>query len=330
MADDGRDTTTTTDEQEFDFAHAADSIGAADLGLSVADTTPTPEDETPEAATTVAEETPAPVVTQTPAPRTAPKTWPKEMHPHWDKTPKEVQDYWETSEKQMLDGLTQYKDAATFAKTIHDIGQEFKEDLEFNKADIPTALRFLLHANRQLTTGPSENRIAAYRDLGKRLGLADGESQTEEATIDPTIKRLQDEIYQIKSGLTAQQQAQYTAAKTQVSQEVEAFASDPAHAYFDEVSEDMVRLIHTGLPLQEAYEKSVWANPVTRAKEITRVQTEHEVKLKENARLQALPKRKAAGVNVRGQETQRAPTDPLGSMEDTIRETLVSQRTRVS
>ena len=23
-----------------------------------------------------------------------PKTWPKEMHEHWSKTPKEVQDYW--------------------------------------------------------------------------------------------------------------------------------------------------------------------------------------------------------------------------------------------
>jgi len=36
-----------------------------------------------------------------------PKTWPKEMHEHWGKTPKEVQDYWEVREKQMLDGLEQ-------------------------------------------------------------------------------------------------------------------------------------------------------------------------------------------------------------------------------
>jgi hypothetical protein len=73
----------------------------------------------------------------------------------------------------------------------------------------------------------------------------------------------------------------------------------------------------------------VWANPVTRAKELARVQTETETKFKENARLTALPKKQAAGVNVRSRDSQRAPTDTAeGTMEDTLRSTLKSIKDR--
>ena len=55
---------------------------------------------------------------------------------------------------------------------------------------------------------------------------------------------------------TAQQQAEYDAAKARIDQEVNAFASDPAHPYFDEVADEVVRLTHTGMSLQEAYDQA--------------------------------------------------------------------------
>ena len=60
-------------------------------------------------------------------------------------------------------------------------------------------------------------------------------------------------------------------------------------------------------------------NPMIFEQEKTRFQTEAVEKFKENARLDSLPKKKAASVNVHSRETQVAPTEPLGSMEDTIR-----------
>ena len=323
------DTGTETQETGFDFEAAADTIGK-DLGFSHQDQEPGDQEATLDVATEATTE-PAALTAKADVPvaRQAPKTWPKEMHAHWEKTPKEVQDYWDTREKQMLDGITSYKEAATFGKTIHDAVAPYQEDFAFNKVDAPTGIKFLLEANRKLTTGPMEARQAAYAELGQRLGF-NGTAQGESAqSIDPHIHRLQQELASIKSGLTAQQQASYQDAKAKTAQEVEAFAADPTHGYFDECADHIVRLIQAGYSLQESYETAVMANPVTKAKEIARIQTDYEAKLRENARLAALPKKKAASVNVRGADTRRGPTDPLGSMEDTIRETLASQKNRV-
>lgn len=63
-----------------------------------------------------------------------------------------------------------------------------------------------------------------------------------------------------------------------ITKEVNAFAADPAHPFFDEVSDDIVAFLKTGASLAEAYEKAVWANPVTRQKEIARRQKEKDSK----------------------------------------------------
>jgi hypothetical protein len=117
-------------------------------------------------------------------------------------------------------------------------------------------------------------------------------------------------------------------AQDDVKKELDAFIADPAHSLFDDCADDIARFVSQGLSLQDAYDKAVWANPVTREKQVqSRLQTEAE-KAKERARLDALPKKKAAGVNVRGRETQRTPTEPLGSMEETMRETLAKIKGR--
>jgi hypothetical protein len=130
--------------------------------------------------------------------------------------------------------------------------------------------------------------------------------------------------------LTSQHQEALQVAKEKATQEVETFATDSAHVYFEELQDDILGFLKIGDSLQGAYEKAVWANPVTRAKEIARTQTETEAKLKENARLQALPKKVARSVNIGGREIQRAPTEPLGKMEDTLKTTLASLRSRVA
>lgn len=274
-----------------------------------------------------------PAVT-TPTVRQAPKTWPKEMHDHWGKLDPAVHDYLEKREKQMLDGLTGYKDAAEYGKGIHTALQPYDADFKHNNVDHATGIKFLLDANRQLTTGSPESRRAAYEALGKRLGLsgAGGEQTPAAPSTDPTVQRLMADMHEIKSSQEQQRQRIQQETKTKITQEVDAFAADTkAHPYFDECADHIVRLIQAGYPLQEAYDTAVMANPVSKQKEIARIQTEHEAKLKENARLQSLPKNKARGVNVQSQDTRRGgPTDPLGSMEETIKETLAAQRARAS
>ena len=320
------DTTDTTSGLDLDAA--VDQIGA-DLFPSAHSDEPTEPEPVTEQITSEPTATETPESTPAPAVRPAPKSWPKEMHDHWGKTPKEVQDYWDTREKQMLDGLDQYKSSAQFGKAIQEAVAPFQHILQAQGIDAPRAVATLLQAQQRLTMGTEASRRAAYEELGRHLGLTpqtmpDGQA----APADPRVQTLEQQLQQIQQIVTTQQQAAQSAAREQATKEVEAFASDPAHPLFDEVADDIARFIQQGASLQDAYDKAVWANPVTREKQVqARLQTEAE-KAKERARLDALPKKKAAGVNVRERETLRPPTEPLGSMEDTMRATLQALKAR--
>src|SRR3990172_6425521 len=296
-------------------------ISASDLGLGsdvneseIDSHTPVEKEIAPNAIVTKPDET---VVT-----RQAPKSWPKEMHEHWGKTDPKVQDYWETREKQMLDGLEQYKGDAGYGKTLREAILPYRPVLESIGMDEATAVKSLLNAHYRLTQGTPEQRHAAYQELGKNLGLIEGDK------IDPQVRQLQEKLSAIESTITTSQQRALQETQSKVSKEVEAFASDAKHPYFDEVADDIVAMIHAGKSLEDAYEKSVWANPVTRQKEMTRLQTENEAKLKDKARQEAEKARQAASTNVRGRETRRTPTEPKGTMEDNMKETLREIRTR--
>lgn len=300
-------------------------ISAADLGLSTTDE-PVVDDvvdpvETPAEPAEVAA---APATdTTTVVTRAVPKSWPQEMHEHWGKIDPKVQEYWETREKQMLDGLDQYKGDAGFGKVLKDAITPYQSMLEAHKIDAPKAVSFLLAAHQRLTMGTPESRQAAYQELGRNLGLS--------ADVQPNaeLEALRQQVHQLTQGFTQEQTAKQQAHMAKVQQEVTEFAANTKeHPYFDECAADIARLVGAGYDLPEAYKTAVWANPVTAAKEQARLLKEHEDKLRENQRLDALKARKASSNNVRSRETTRAPTEPLGTMEDTMKETLAAINAR--
>ncbi len=319
---------TESEVPALNIQEMSDKIGAELFPPTEPEPEGTPSKEEPTFAAPVGQESLQP---PSPTVKTAPKTWPKEMHEHWGKVDPKVQEYLEKREKQMLEGLDQYKGAAQYGKVLQEVIAPFQATLQAKGLDAPRAVQSLLQAHQRLTSGTPEQRQAAYRQLGENLGFTTGPTTTEPtAPIDPTVKQLQEQFQQIQQVLTAQQQEAFTAARTKASQEVEAFASDPKNALFDECYEDIVKFIKAGDSLQEAYDRAVWANPVTREKSVqARLQTETE-KAKENARLTALPKLKAKSVNVRGRDTLRTPTEPIGSIEDTARATLREMRSRTA
>lgn len=328
----------------FDMDSAVERLGSElfpEQETSVPDEPATPTETVAEALAETSVETPAPTVTETPmdtpAPMAeaaaAPKSWPKEMHEHWAKTPAAVQQYWQTREKQMLDGLEQYKQAATFGKTFQDVVSPYQQDFVRHGVEPQRAVQFLLEANRRLTTGTQESRQQAYQELGRNLGLANQPAPPVDPSqpppiVDPRIQTIEQKLAQIEEAQLAKQQEALNEARAKSQQEVDAFASDPKNAFFDEVADDIVRFIKAGDSLQEAYQRAIWANPVTREKQLqARLQTEAE-QAKERARLDALPKKQAKSVNVRSRETGRSQTDPVGSLDDTLKETLAKIKAR--
>lgn len=268
----------------------------------------------------------SPVVAEVAAPtvREPPKSWAKEQHAHWAKMPTDAQTYVEQREKQMLDGLESYKEHAGIGKQFREITAPYESLLQSQGVDAPKAVQFLLAAHQRLSTDP----LGALVDLAKQYGVTQFTQGTAQNTQNPELKAVLEKVQRLESTLTGQQQRELIAAREKVSAEVNAFATDPAHAYFDEVADDMMPLLKAGLSINDAYEKAVWANPVTRAKELAKSQTETEKKLRENARLNGLKARKASSSNVRSRDTRRAPTEPLGTITDTMEATLKDIRER--
>jgi hypothetical protein len=256
-----------------------------------------------------------------------PKSWKREMHEHWGKVTPEAQAYIIEREKQLLDGFQSFRPIQD-ALTPH---QEFLSRANIAPAQ---AVASLLHAQRRLVEGTDEQRWQAFQELAKHLGhdkrLAQPQAQTAAAQpMDPAMQTLQQRVEAMEAQAKAQWEAQVNEIRTANMKAVDAFAADTkAHPYFDEVGTEMSILISQGYSLQEAYDTAVRMNPAVYAKEQARVLTEHEAKLKENARLAALPKKKAASVNIKSNGDGPEPTEPVGTLEDTIRSVYRAKLTR--
>lgn len=258
-----------------------------------------------------------------PTAKPPPQSWAKEKHEAWAKIPDDAKEYIELREKQMLDGIEQYKQGHQYANAFAQALEPFRQDIASTGVDEITAVKALLTHHRALTNGTIEQRQKALLEIGYASGIIPKEGQT---AADLERQQLQMQLYQ-RDMLEQQRQQQYIAQQQQqIAQNVTAFAADPAHEYFDEVADDIVALLQAGYDLNAAYEKAVWANPVTRTKEMAKTQQaqqQAEALKAEKAKAEALKARQAASTNVRPANGRgRAPAQPSGSWEDTMQETL--------
>ena len=306
------------DEDEFDLDGAIEDVAASMKDVEAPKPGDLPESEPPEEE----EETP-PDQTETPDLRAPPKSWAKEQHEHWTKLTPEAQDYIALREKQMLDGLEQYRGEAGFGKAMREAVQPYQEVIRAAGVDAPTAVKTLLDAHYKLVSGTPEQKQALMAEIAQNYGVTlDGVS------VPPEYASIKQEVSHLRSLLEQQVRSGQEAARSKIEREVEVFASK--HPHFDEVADDIIAQLQAGADLDTAYEKAIWANPATRHREIDRLRKESEDKLIERKKAEAAAARKATVANVRSRDTAGTPTEPLGTMEDTMKETLNSIRARVS
>jgi hypothetical protein len=269
--------------------------------------------------------------------RAVPKSWAPEYHPYWEKADPKVQEYIEKRENDFHKGLEEYKANAEFAKSIRDTLNPYRQTLQQLKVDEVQAIKSLFNADHQLRYSPTEQRLQYFKQLAKNYGVEWPTAVTQSepaAPVDPAVQSLKQQVEQMQSYQQAQLQAAQQEARSQAEREIAAFAADEkAHPYFNEVSGEITMLIQADpkLSLQDAYDRAVRLNSVTYAKEVARIQSEHEAKLKDNARLESLPKKKAQAANIKGRDMQRSPTEPShASLEDELTANLATIRARTS
>jgi len=231
-----------------------------------------------------------------------PASWKKDMQPTWDAMTKEAKEYVIQREEQMKQGLVKDRDDAVLGRTMRDTLAPYSDLLKAQGIPEKQMVNNLLNAHYKLSTASMAERKEAFAKLAQSYGIKfDGTGQSQE--IDPIVNNLTNELNSIKSYLTTREQAAQQAAKTKVVNEVDAFASE--NPYFDEVENEVAIFLEgdKNMTLQQAYEKAIWANPLTRQKEMDRIQQEQSKKAKAEADKKAEEDRKAKSVNVRTKDT---------------------------
>jgi hypothetical protein len=262
---------------------------------------------------------------------TAPRTWRPEAAAQWAQVPPAVQQEILKREEDMFHGLEQYKADAGFGKQVQRVVEPFKELLQRYNIDPVVQINNLMQAHAQLALGTPQQKVQMFQRLMQDYGVnVDHLTGVEEIRTDPQVESLRGELASVKTqlqGMTQQQQAAYRA---ELEGKVTAFASDPKNIYFSELVDDIVKLLDSKVvdTLEQAYEKALWANPTTRAKEQARLDTERAEKAKREAAEKAQQARKATSTNVRTRSRSGSTAAPLGSIDDTLQEALAKIHSR--
>lgn len=273
-----------------------------------------------------------------PTVRAAPKAWAKEQHERWAKLDPDTQGYIEQREKQMLEGLSQYSEKAKRADAWETAVKDYMPLIQAQGAQPQEAVRYLFEAHRQLSSGTPEARAAFLAQVAKSYGIdfAKAAANATAAAEEPaSVRELRERTERLERERKNELDQRATEARTRVASEVSAFAEakddkgNLKHPYFDECAEDIVALIQAGHALDKAYEKAVYANPVTRAKELARLKTEDEAALRAKAKKEAETARNASRTNVNSRDTRRTPTAPTAKKwEDTLDATMAEIKAR--
>lgn len=335
-------------EQEINIESTVDDI-ASDIGITGSDheaaddldqTVDTAVDDTQQAdaaAEKTDEQKSAEAAAASPQPRQAPKAWAKEQHERFAKLDKETQDYIEHREKQMLEGLSQYSEKAKRADLWETAVKDYMPLIQAQGAQPQEAVRYLFEAHRRLSSGSPEQRAAYLSEVAKSYGIDFAKAAAGAAVDEPAaVKELRERTERLERERASELTQRQKETTERVASEVTAFADakdekgQPKHPYFDECAADIVALINAGHTLEQAYEKAIYANPVTRAKELARLQTENEASLRAKAKQEAERSRNASRTNVNSRDTRRTPTAPTASKwEDTLDQTFkeIQERT---
>lgn len=210
------------------------------------------------------------------APVSDPQTQSTEAPQHWSaadrtlfgKAPPEIQQRWIAREAELQRGYdTKFQEIAGFRREreqLEEVLAPYQRDLELRGVSRPQFIQSLVGGHRYLQENPRE----ALLWLAQTYGVDPKSLNPTQETPDPRYAQIEQRLNQVTTqfqGWTqAQQQAQHAEKLSRVQDFAERKGEDgqPAHPYFDEVSEDILRLMKAtpGLDLEVAYHKALRMN----------------------------------------------------------------------
>jgi len=258
---------TATEVKGDNTANTADTGGDVELSVEAdkAATPPTAEVVDPAKPTPT---TPPP----SPTDIRAPASWRPEAKAEFDKLSPVVKAEVAKREEDILRGIGEYKAAATFGQAVDRAISPYTPLLRQHGIDPVRHVSELMEVHKSLAFGTPQQKQETLAALAKNFGveLSPPQSLEDSPYVDPEVASLREQVTKLQSfqqqlvnQQTAAQQQQIQQIRQTLSTELNTFAADPEHAFFDEVAPDMAMLIQSGraTSLKQAYDLALRMSP---------------------------------------------------------------------
>jgi hypothetical protein len=215
--------------------------------------------------------------------------------------------------------LTEYKPLKQYIEMARNGGTTLDKALERYVGIEQQISRDMVGGVAQIAQNQGIHPVALANQILARYGAATSEGQTgtdqgyQRPNVD--LAPITQELNALKSYVQQQQTAT-------VQTEIQRFASDPKHTFFENVKADMGRLMNSGYAesMDDAYEKACWANPEIRSLLIKQQQTAPN---DPSAKVAAANQARAASKSITGSPVPGAGSKgPSVSLEDEIRQLM--------
>ena len=168
-------------------------------------------------------------------------------------------------EREIDDGKAQWDSKAEHYNRLTKLYEPIRDRLTLNGLTEEAYTAALIRADEMLRQNPQ----AAMQQLAQLYGfqLPGGQQMQPQAQVDPVMANLQQQVQQLTQFITGQQSAREQRERAEMTTEIQAFAADPRHVYFENVRPTMVKMLESGLAadLADAYDKACYADPEVRA-----------------------------------------------------------------
>lgn len=256
--------------------------------------------------------------------RKAPQSWKPEIKAAFESLDPVVQEEILRREADYNKGIQRYAESAKYAETIKPVFDKWQPYLAQLQVTPDKAFDALIQAEYTLRHGAPAQKMQAFTKLAQDYGIDLAQfSGQEQQQMDPNLQHAFSRVQQLEEYIrnqqyTQQQEAQRTqqAEQAELQSQIEAFSSSPDRPHFEQVREDMSKLLQAGYAetLEEAYEKAIWARPDIRS---TLLKDEEAKRIQDKAKVAEMAKAKA--VSVKGTPSGAAVPIANVSIRDDIR-----------
>lgn len=238
-----------------------------------------------------------------------PQSWKKDMQTTWESMSKEAQEYVIHREEQMKAGLVQDRDDALLGRSMRDVLSPYSNVFRQAGVNETQIVSNLLNGHMAIVNADPQTRLTYFQQMARDYGIDLG---GEQESVDPRILELQNKLNNVTNYINQTQQQTLAQTRDKIVSDVEKFSNE--HEYFEELADDIAKLISAGFDLDSAYEKAYRASDYYAEK----LRQETAEKIKAESKKNAEKAKQAKSVNVRSRDTGKAPTAPKGSIDDTL------------